>query len=282
MSNQKIKYMMNLELMKMESKNPKMFKKSMSILLRITDSFENEKQGNGKTFKLMMENFDCFRWMLFNSNDDEFKDKLLSLMYATYKRDGNKFQNGFNEFFTYISKHSFTKIGNGEIPLFRVMSSEEYENLNQEGNQNPCWATSTDKIEGFGILKVLTKETKRSVLVFAIYESDDIIYYNDDKSFNNENECWVKKNAKPKYSTKLFGFEKTYIKRRTGLKLDEVDFDGTDSFNGFGWIPNLKSKYGIVLDECKETLTSYYNVVQNRLEIYVMKNNIEDKLVIRL
>ena len=38
-----------------------------------------EKQGNGKTFKLMMENFDCFRWMLFNSNDDEFKDKLLSL-----------------------------------------------------------------------------------------------------------------------------------------------------------------------------------------------------------
>ena len=52
-----------------------------------------------------MENFDCFRWMLFNSTDDEFKDKLLSLMYATYKRDGNKFQNGFNEFFNYISKH---------------------------------------------------------------------------------------------------------------------------------------------------------------------------------
>ncbi len=273
---------MNEELIKMESKNPKMFKKAFSTLSKITGTLKNEKHGTGKTFKMMMESFDCFRWLIHNAQTQEFRNEILSLMYATYKRDGNKFQTGFNEFFNYISKHSFTEVGNGDVLLFRIMSSEEYEKLNIEGNQNPCWSVSINEIEGFGLLKVISKETKRSLLVMAIFKSDDVIYFHEDREYNKEEECWIKKGAKPTYSTKLFGFEKTYIRRRTGLKLDEIDFDGKDSLNGFGWIDNLKSKYGVVLNECLITLNSYSNVVKKRLEKFVEKNNLGNVRVIRL
>lgn len=273
---------MNQELTTMEFKNPKMFKNSMKTLYRISELMKNEKKGDGKTFKTMMENFDCFRWLIHNSQTKEFRNDILTLMYATYKRDGNKFQTGFNEFFNYISKHSFTATGEGDVLLFRIMSSEEYEQLKIEGNQNPCWSVSINEIEGFGLLKVISKETKRSLLVMSIFKSDDVIYFHNDREFNKEEECWLKKGAKPTYSTKLFGFEKTYIKRRTGLVLEEIDFDGKDSLNGFGWVDILKTKYGIVLKECLITMNSYSNVVKRRLERFVDKNNIGNLKVIRL
>jgi hypothetical protein len=281
-SNQKIKYMMNEELMKMEFKNPKMFKKTISTLNKVVVKLKNEKQGNGVTFKTMMENFDCFRWMLHNSTNDEFKKDILTLMYAVYRRDGNKFQLGFNEFFEYISKHSFTEISEGELLVFRVMSSEEFENMKLIGNQNPCWSNSINSIEGFGILKVLTKETKRSLLVMAIYRTTDVIYFNENETYNNEEECWIKKGATPKYYGKLFGFEKTYLRRRTGLRLEEIDFEGRDSNNGFGWDDMLKTKYGIELGECESTLISFTKVVKKRMEYFVDKNNIGNLKVIRL
>jgi len=281
-SNQKIKYMMNQELTTMESKNPKMFKKSFTTIIRINESLKNGTHGNGKTFKMMMENFECFRWLIHNAQTNEFKNDILTLMYASYRRDGNKFQSGFNDFFNYISKHSFSDIGDGDIMIFRVMSTEEFEKLQNEGNQNPCWSISIHEIEGFGLLKVISKETKRSVLVMAIYKSEDVIYYHNDKNFNNEDECWIKKGAKPKYSSKLFGFEKTYIKRRTGLILDEIDFDGKDSLNGFGWIDILKSKYGITLYKCSDALLSYTKVLEKRMNKYFEKNNLLEMNVIKL
>ena len=47
--------------MNMKFKNPKMFKKTISTLNKVVVKLKNEKQGNGVTFKTMMENFDCFR-----------------------------------------------------------------------------------------------------------------------------------------------------------------------------------------------------------------------------
>jgi hypothetical protein len=279
-SNQKIKYMNNLELKKMELKNPKMFHKSINALKIMMREIRKSDSGDGKTFNSLMKNFDCFRWLLFNTNDLEFKKEIIEIIYESYKRDGNKFQSGFNEFFTYISKNKFIEIENGDVLLYRNMSSEEFEEIEYEGNQNLCWSTSISEIERFGLIKVLSKETKRSCLVLAIYNSDDIVYFNQNKSQNKENECWVKKGANPKYYTKLFGFEKTYIKRRTGLDTEKIDLDIKKSRNGFSWSDTILEDYGIKTKNCSATFESFVKVVGKRIEKFVNKFGIMEKEII--
>jgi hypothetical protein len=272
--------MKNQELKNLESKNPKMFHKSINALKIMIKEIRKSDSGDGKTFNSLMKNFDCFRWLLFNTNDVEFKKEILDMIYEAYKRDGNKYQNGFSEFFNYISKNKFVEIEDGDVLLYRNMSSEEFEEMKIEGNQNLCWSTSISEIERFGLIKVLSKETKRSCLVLAIYNSDDIIYFNQNKTQNGENECWVKKGANPKFYTKLFGFEKTYIKRRTGLDTEKIDLDIKKSRNGFAWSDTILEDYGVTTQNCSETFESFVKVVGKRIEKFANKFGIMEKELI--
>ncbi len=264
------------ELEILKSKNPKMFHKSINGLKVMLREIKKSKSGNGRTFDSLMKYFDCFKWLLHNISDSEFKNEILDIVYEAYKRDGNKYHKGFNEFFNYISKKNFIDIEDGKVLLYRNMSSEEFEEMKINGNQNLCWSNSISEIERFGLLKVLSKETKRSCLIIAIFNTNEIVYFNSCKSQNGENECWVKKGAIPIYYSNLFGFEKTYIKRRMGLDSEQIQLNTKKACNGFKWSDTIFEDYGIRVKNCHTTFESFANVVNKRIEKFANKNKIMD------
>ena len=176
---------------------------------------------------------------------EDYPKLFQQFIYLPFNVVGNKFMEGFDEYYNFISEFSMSSIidyeEDRELEVFRVMEESEYLNLLVgNGIESPSFTTNPFYLQYLRGNYTLFDTSKKSVFVLCKFKMGDIIINYD---MSKEGEVVIKKGSKP-----------TMIKKFNEYGIDDVVDDlGKDVLNflpltkeevnnGFTYMDGLKEK----------------------------------------
>lgn len=181
-----------------------------------------------------------FRLKDYNNRIEMYKLFQYHILYP-YFLIGNKYMEGFDEFYEFLSKINFWFDKSESITLFRCMDEDEYMNLLSGGGvESPSYSENPTKIIFLKNSNTLVNLDRKNIFVCCNFNTDDII---SKLELTSENEVLIKKGSVPNFIYKYSEFGKEDLIDDLGEDvLNYLPLLPSEIGNGFNYMDSLKEK----------------------------------------